>query len=190
AVGRRPRGARLRYAPVPGDLQHPAVSQPHLGTVGARQYAPCLSIHGGAHRPGGRPGVRGPRQAGGGTGTVVVSHPHARAVAGGRATYPPKYCPMRASLSPACRGLSRVWARSSTASFTSTSMCSARSPVSGSQSALCNCGKRPLRRRRTLRTVSPSLRGSGYTLRVLPSPPTNLVIQATTSISTWPAAVA
>src|SRR5215471_2792052 len=75
-------------------------------------------------------------------------------------TYPPKYCPMSASLSPVRRGLSRVWVRSSTASFTSTSMCSARSPVLGAHRALCSWGNRPLRRRRTLRTVSPSWRGS------------------------------
>src|SRR2546428_1098356 len=74
----------------------------------------------------------------------------------------------------------------STASFTSTSMCSPSSPPC--QSAAASSGYRADRLARTLRTVAPWVSGSSRTRRPVPSPPTNFVTQA--AISTGIVAVA
>src|SRR5207244_106587 len=74
------------------------------------------------------------------------------------------------------------WAMPSTASFTSTSMCSPSSLPC--QSAAASSGYRDDRPARTLRTVAPGVSGSSRTRRPVPSPPTNFVTQEATSTGT------
>src|SRR2546421_4586508 len=81
--------------------------------------------------------------------------------------------------SPGLRGESSEWAMPSTASLTSTSMCSPSSVPS--QSAADSSGYRADRPARTLRTVAPGVSGSARTRRPVPSPPTNFVTQEATS---------
>src|SRR3989449_5996698 len=92
---------------------------------------------------------------------------------------PPMNWARSVSRSPGLRGESSEWAMPSTASFTSTSMCSPSSLPC--QSAASSSGYRADRPARTLRTVAPGVSGSSRTRRPVPSPPMNFVTQEATS---------
>src|SRR5882672_8543525 len=81
--------------------------------------------------------------------------------------------------SPGRSGESRVCSIPSTASFTSTSMCSPSSRPC--QRAWWRSGNFDEAPARTLRTVAPGVSGSSRTRRPVPSPPTNFVTQEATS---------
>src|SRR5437879_4952302 len=84
--------------------------------------------------------------------------------------------------SPGRSGESRVWSIPSTASFTSTSMCSPSSRPC--QRAWWRSGNFDEAPARTLRTVAPGVSGSSRTRRPVPSPPMNFVTQEATSTGT------
>src|SRR5438132_4852773 len=96
-----------------------------------------------------------------------------------RAYAPPMNWARSVIRSPGLRGESSEWAMPSTASFTSTSMCSPSSLPC--QSAAASSGYRDDTPARTLRTVAPDVSGSSRTRRPVPSPPTNFVTQEATS---------
>src|SRR3989454_3340398 len=96
-----------------------------------------------------------------------------------RAYAPPMNWARSVIRSPGLRGESSEWAMPSTASFTSTSMCSPSSLPC--QSAAASSGYRDDRPARTLRTVAPGVSGSSRMRRPVPSPPTNFVTQEATS---------
>src|SRR5437773_3890285 len=81
--------------------------------------------------------------------------------------------------SPGRSGESRLWSMPSTASFTSTSMCSPSSlPCHRAPWSSGNFAEAPAR---MLRTVAPGVSGSSRMRRPVPSPPTNFVTQEATS---------
>src|SRR3989454_4574913 len=99
-----------------------------------------------------------------------------------RAYAPPMNWARSVIRSPGLRGESSEWAMPSTASFTSTSMCSPSSLPC--QSAASSSGYLADRPARTLRTVAPGVSGSSRTRRPVPSPPMNFVTQEATSTGT------
>src|SRR5215813_9225380 len=129
----------------------------HLETLGER---PC-------HRLGGVAGFHAGRDASPGDDAVR------------RHAQPPIYWPRSVMRSPGANRESSAWVTPSTASFTSTSMCS---PIwSPCQSAASSSGKRRVSPRNSERTVAPCSSGSSKSRRPLPSPPTNFVTHETIS---------